>query len=576
MTMADITIGSNEIQLIKQQLHKHFFKLRLLNRSLNEKGVIIGKVVSGNITIDSSSDIRRTANLSMVVDVISLDTVAVLSMDTYLQINCGLQNNSNDIISWYNMGIFAINQSGFSFDPTTRTLNLNLSDLTIDLIGQRAGTLHAYTSLVKNEQDITDVIINVLELAGFTNYDIEAFSLSRDKSTMYDTNNDFEESKVPYDMNFSVGVTAYEIISKLVHLYPYYQMYFDTHGTFVVERDFAEQDPSSVVLDDKILREVVHSEETSIDWTQVKNYIEVWGKDGKCYGEAKDDNPLSPFNVQATQALRYVVSGGSDSGIDTNNICDKYKDAELQSKLERDQATQETIIARLSAKKDLTADEKRQLSTAKIELSFIRGRIATNIAYKGDDLAKQWAEYILYQKARMNESITLQTVFMPFVTDTNFKISYMSKIDNKTRTYLVKSVSHDLTGGSTTLNCIRFYNDNVSAYWEQLPKPIISSYSVNDMLIVVNVEPVQNATLYQLMLDHRLVASSVTPRISYELPEHFEGEHTIYVRASAEGWKDGSSDEITVELTSSTYLVTNDNDNVIDNNDNDIITSEGG
>ena len=571
--MSDIHIGSNEISLIKQKIQKHYIKLVVLNQCWNEKGVIEGRLISGNINIDGSSNIRRTASLSMIVDILSLKTVAQISMDTYIQIKCGLTNNSNGNVSWYNFGYFIVNQNSFKFDPTTRTLDLSLSDLMMDLTGDRAGVLHAYTSLVKNEQRIDDVMVNVLKLAGFTDYNIAAFSLVRSSSSAYDTDNDFEENMIPYNIDFNVGISAYEILDRLVNLYPFYEMYFDTHGTFTVDRMMMEQNTSNVLIDDKNLRGLVISEDTSVDYSKVKNHIEVWGKDGKCYGEAKDENPLSPFNIHATQDLRMVISGGSEQGIDTNNICDKYKDADKQVIWEKEMAGYETEIANYSKIENPTRKETEHYYNMKSQLNLVKSNIATNIAYKGDDLAQQWAEHILYQKARLNDTITLQTVFLPFVTDVNFKISYCTKLDNQTRTYLVAGVSHDLTGGTTTLTCVRFYNDNVNAYWDALPDPTIS-YVIDGMTLVVTVTPVTNATKYQLMLDGKIVATTTGTTLVYTLDDEFEGIHTFYVRACADGWRDGKSASYTIEFIADTLVVTNMGDEIITNNDENIIATE--
>lgn len=571
--MANLTIGSNEIFLIKQPIQRRYTKVIVMNRRWNTLGTIKGRVISGNISIDASSDIRRTASLTMVVDYLSRDVVASITMDTYIQIKCGIENNNTTEVSWYDQGIFIVNQSGYSFDPTTRTLNLSLSDLMLDLTGGRAGILHAYTSLVKNKQRIDDVMKNVLKLAGFETYNIAPVGVQRNVSSFLSEEPKETDFMVPYDKDFSVGVSAYDILSWLVSLYPFYEMYFDLNGTFVCDRLLPDGDGTMVALDDATLRGITIKEDKSIDWTGVKNHIEVWGKDGLCYGEADDTNPSSPFNTLATQKLTYVVTG-SEHGVDVESICDRYADEERATELLKEQATLEEKIAKLSALENPTSEEQEELRQAKAALQNNKSAQAQNISVKGNDLAKEFAEQILYEKSRLNDTITIETLFMPFVNDVNFRISYSSDIDERTNPYVIKSVSHDIVGGTTTLTGMRYYNDQVSQYWDQLPSPVVTAYNVDDMTLTVTVDAVEGATSYSLVIDGKIVATSTGATLIYTVGEIFEGEHTFYVRASADGWRDGISEDYTIELTADTKLITDAGLSIMTDTGLDIIINQ--
>lgn len=571
--MANLTIGSNEVFLIKQPIQRRYTKVIIMNRAWNTLGTIKGRVVSGNISIDASSDIRRTASLTMVVDYLSLDVVASITMDTYIQIKCGIENNNTTEVSWYDQGIFIVNQSGYSFDPTTRTLNLSLSDLMLDLTGGRAGILHAYTSLVKNKQRIDDVMKNVLKLAGFETYNIAPVGVQRNVSSFLSEELKETDFMVPYDKDFSVGVSAYDILSWLVSLYPFYEMYFDLNGTFICDRLLPDGDGTMVALDDATLRGITIKEDKGIDWTGVKNHIEVWGKDGLCYGEADDTNPSSPFNTLATQKLTYVVTG-SEHGVDVESICDRYADEERATELLKEQATLEEKIAKLSVLENPTSEEQEELRQAKAALQNNKSAQAQNISVKGNDLAKEFAEQILYEKSRLNDTITIETLFMPFVNDVNFRISYSSDIDERTNPYVIKSVSHDIVGGTTTLTGMRYYNDQVSQYWDQLPSPVVTAYNVEDMTLTVTVDAVDGATSYSLVIDGKIVATSTGTTLVYTVGEIFEGEHTFFVRASADGWRDGISEDYTVEFSADTKLITDAGLSIITDTGLDIILNQ--
>jgi len=92
---------------------------------------------------------------------------------------------------------------------------------------------------------------------------------------------------IPYDLEFSVGATLWEIISELVQLYPNYDAAHDEDGRFRVqmipseyskENDFYFEDYEDMVI----------SEQTSTDMTGVKNICEVWGEALDADGYAED------------------------------------------------------------------------------------------------------------------------------------------------------------------------------------------------------------------------------------------------------------------------------------------------
>ena len=571
-------VDGKDISLVKQKNQKHYVKVQFLNRSMNSVGTAIGKLVSGNITIDESNASRRSASISMVVvNDVSFLQLAVFSVNYFVQIQVGIENNFNKEVSWYKQGIFIISQGGLQFDSKSRTLNLTLSDLMQDVNGERAGVLDAYQTIAKNSQRIDVLIKNVMSIIGYNDCNIVSIGLLRGTQSYYEGIDVQDDFLVPYDLSFPIGATAYDIVSKCVDLYPYFEMYFDIDGVFTVDRKQMEDNSRAVVLDANNLNGLVVSEDKSVDFSAVKNYVKVWGKDGKYYGEAKDDNPDSPFNPDAVGTMLYVVTD-SKYGVDVNNICDRYKDTDKQKQLLIDKDKYEKTIGDIEAKKDKSEQDIRDLADAKEYLQYVNRDIQMNISYKGNDLAEQWAKRLVYEMARMNDSITLQTIMMPFINDTGFKISYRSKSDDKVQVYVVKSVSHDLAAKTTTLNCIRFYNDQCEAYLDQLDAPTINSCAVSDMTITVSFSAISNAQYYSLYVDGKKVADSTGTTISYTAPEGFEGERVISVTASAENYRrSAQSNYITVELSPShdACLVADTNRYVTTDSGDIIIIAEG-
>ena len=580
-----VTITSEDLSLVKQNNQCRYVKLQVINRDGQSVGVIKGRLVSCNVSIDGTSTIQRTASVSIETETdylsipaadISLDLQRDMPADYYIKLWAGIEDNNTLRVRWYSQGVFIIAQSSYNFDPATRTLSVSLVDLMSDLNGDRAGELHAFTSIVKNKQRIDDVMKNVMDLVGITAYSIEPITVLRPTTDGIDRQASEEDYMVPYDINFGVGVTAYEILDKLVNLYPYYQMGFDAFGTFYVRKQLLEQDDSYVLLEATKIADLVLSEDTTINWNYVRNHIEVWGKDGLYYGEAEDTNPSSPFQVNKTK-LRRLVAKDNEYGIDTNSICDRYWDTELVESLQKEQATYEETIAKLEKIEKPTADERKELTSARQKLAENLGKQKANIAISGNDLAKQWAERILYDRTRLQDDITIQTVLMPFINDVDFKISYRSKVDDIVRPYVVKSVNHDFADGTTTINMIRFYNDMCVNYWEQLGKPIITNAVGINMDIVVTIENVEHAEFYALYLDGNKVGTYTTSTIVYTVPDYLAGSHTVAVAAEAPYYRASElsdSARVTVNPATDELLITSDGDMIITNAGDYITISE--
>lgn len=545
-----LSITSSDLALVSQNIQHRLVMLRVVNRSMKNICSIRGQLISGNISIDESSNVRRSAAVSLRIGKESMENLIHLSTDNFVRLYIGIEDNKTGNPTWYLQGTFIVDQNNLTFDAVTRTLSLNLSDLMTDLTGDRKGVLHAFGSIVKNSQRISDVMVNVLALCGFDVYDITPIRVYRKASNFWDEKETEQDYMVPYDLEFNTGVTAYEILEKLINLYPGWEMFFDLNGVFVCRRMVTEEDKSFAILDDDQLKNVVIRENTAVDYQKVKNVIEVWGKDGNYYGEAQDENPESPFQVSAIGEMRMVVH--------YDQIYDRYKSSYLEkldevnieiAKTKEEISTLANTILEKQPEEEDIADLKREFNSAKQSLSALENQKITQIDVRGDDMAKEWAEQLLYENCRMQDSITLECVSLPFLNDINFKISRRNKLDNKVRTYMVKSISHSLDGNTTTINAVRFYNEQSSAYQDQLEQPIILSHDLSEREITVQVQPISHAEKYVLYLDFKPIVSNTGTTLSYAVPDFVEGEHIISVGAEAEGYRNSEySESITLEM----------------------------
>ena len=608
-------MNSYDRNLILQNVQRRYVRIRVLTKEWFPKGDITGRCTSGSISIDSSSNIRRTASLTLVYDNDSRDTINDLAINNYIQLYCGIEDNDTSEVMWYSEGVFIISDGGIKVSQTDRSISLNLSDMMVDLTGDRAGVLHAYTTKAQYSQRIDDVIVEVLKLGNIPYYSvcqihpngdpyyyIKEYDKTKDiggptkikteidGKTYYKyeyttcgddavirTYLDKRYFGIPYEMKFEVGVSCYDILSKLVGLYPYYEMYFASNGTFVCKPTETENYNDMVLVDDELMKEVTISDDITINWAEVKNRIEVWGKDGKSYGEAYDTKGDSLFREDAVGTRRLVISS-SEYGVNTENICDRYGDAEAANEMLKKQA--EAAVRLDNAKLEYNqaakiADEAAMKEAqAKIDVAnqlydYYGSELSKLVVLSGNILAKQWAEFMLWKKCRLQDKITITTILMPSLNEVGFKLGYRSKSDGQYKTWYVTGIQHDIAANTTTLTASLFDESMTARFMMQLATPVITSATAEDNGITVSVNAVPYAETYELYINDIFVSSSSSATIPYNFSsDSADGTYTVKVAATAEGFlRSELSEAETVTFTRKYYI--------IDENGNHITAENG-
>lgn len=100
--------NENDLLLLKQPKQEVIIKIELLNYKFQTVDFIEGTLISDSFTIDSESDIRRTMNLTMHIDDISL-TLGYdkkIWYDKYLRISVGYHLLRYDSWVYYPAGIY--------------------------------------------------------------------------------------------------------------------------------------------------------------------------------------------------------------------------------------------------------------------------------------------------------------------------------------------------------------------------------------------------------------------------------------------------------------------------------------
>lgn len=149
-------------QLDKIKLKESFIRIVILNWKENPIEEIQGKARSGTLNINGNSSIRRTCNLTVLIDNNNYNITNIknlLSINKKIKLEIGIKNNTisykeYDII-WFPLGIYIISSISISSSVGSNiTASLQLKDKMCLLNGESGGTLPA--SVTFSSYDILD------------------------------------------------------------------------------------------------------------------------------------------------------------------------------------------------------------------------------------------------------------------------------------------------------------------------------------------------------------------------------------------------------------------------------------
>lgn len=282
------TITAAQVNTAKQTMRNITVRIDVLNYDYSIGGSLSGNVIDGNISINSNSDIRRTLSISTIVtDQVNIDVNSKTWFDKYIQVYVGIDEQASGETAWTNMGVYIINQPTYSYDAETFTMAFEAVDLMGLLTGLRKGNL-LEEYFIPQGSNVKEVMTAVMTENGFERYVISECM-----------NVDGSIQEVPYDMNFDLGSTWYNILDTLRQILPQYQIYFDADGVFHYELlPLTNEEP--VRVDDTLWSENVLNESVNIDFQSVKNKVKIYGAthDASFYpAETTYDSGIITFDV---------------------------------------------------------------------------------------------------------------------------------------------------------------------------------------------------------------------------------------------------------------------------------------
>lgn len=306
-----------DYDLVQMKTRNLKVKVEVLNFKFQTVSSLEGKVIDGSISIDATSDIRRTCSLTLAIER-SDDLISPggkLWIDKFIKVYEGLDNpRDNNETVWWNMGIFLINNPNTVYNVNTGTVTFEGLDLMAKMSGKRNGQLPAVTTMVPAGSKIADVVKKtVTQLGGFEKYIIED-----------------EGYEIPYDIKKDMGSTIYDLLAEIRDLYSNWEMFFDTEGVFHWQKIPSGENEPVVVDFDQLRQQLVISDSINIDFENVKNNIIVYGRlldNGmQVIGRATDKVIDSPFNVDNIGEINYIVD---DERIYNNDLAGQRARYEL-------------------------------------------------------------------------------------------------------------------------------------------------------------------------------------------------------------------------------------------------------
>ena len=396
-----------------------------------------------------------------------------IKSDKYIRVWIGIMSLITGEIEYTNCGIYIIDAPSYSYDPSTNLLSLSLLDLMSKLTGVRNGYLVGIPTVLSAGENIRQAIINTLSLGGFTKYIVEEAP---------------SPGVIPNDLEFGQGATVYDLLSGLRDIYPDYEIFISPEAIFYY-KPIPTGDEDPVVVDDTLWENVVISEQIDVDFQNVKNSIEVYGRthdpahfstettvsgsnitltiadvteytEDLIYGFTLTDNPgytNMTLQIGSLSSLPITLDDGTTKATIQAEAGEVYYCVQYKG-------TYWNWLGHLQAygfAEDTNPDSPFYVSgtVGTIRLPLYGGEYENIFS---DDLAQQRAEYELWLRTNMNNTITLTCVPVYWL-DVNILVSYTSMRDNKTNLYIIKSINYGLApGDNMTVTMMRFYPDRAN------------------------------------------------------------------------------------------------------------------
>ena len=281
-----------ELQELK--VKEQFLKVELLDfmteRTIQE---IQGKCISGNLSIDGNSSVRRTCSFSLITDIDTYDITNIdnlISLNKKFKLSIGYTNTFSEYKEygetiWFPLGVYVIVTASINNSLSGSTISISAKDKMCLLNGEVGGTLSAsvnlHESYIRESDEVTRTIKttlyniireSVIELGGVdpSKIIINDVPLKAKKVLRYIGNKDmyittdgnivfstgegftppvgatkrkpgelagysYVDFTYPGELIKGAGDTVTSILDSVKNVLGNYEYYFDIHGNFVFQ-----------------------------------------------------------------------------------------------------------------------------------------------------------------------------------------------------------------------------------------------------------------------------------------------------------------------------------------------------
>lgn len=154
--MATYEITEYDKDLSRQQILELRGKFDVYDFDDNYLDSIEGGLISGNISINAESDIRRTLSVTLIPciqDDVKIRDEGIIWLDKKIKFYIGIADMRTHEYTWYPQGTFVFMSGSSTYDAVTNQLQLECSDMMAFLDGTRNGTLGQLTIVYPAYQD---------------------------------------------------------------------------------------------------------------------------------------------------------------------------------------------------------------------------------------------------------------------------------------------------------------------------------------------------------------------------------------------------------------------------------------
>lgn len=308
-------VTEQDLRIIKQKNYILFTKCILLDKTKSPVADIVGTITSGSYGFTDNSLTRRAMSLN----VFGEDILKILNESAYfthwIDVEVGIYDNVSKEVVFYKMGRYGFDRRSYSRGISNDQVSLNLIDEMGMLSRNHRGALYGASTTViralnpdgtrlenfvsgdplldiggfQTKNSLANALMSVFSLVGIDNAEIDdigAYSVVSAKtdeekeiakeSFLFENGYNYDE--IPYDLEFPVGTGVSDVINTITTLYDGYEAYFDVNGVphvNMIPSGYGEPN----YLDYEVFEDAVISETVDTNIYDVKNVIEVWGRE---------------------------------------------------------------------------------------------------------------------------------------------------------------------------------------------------------------------------------------------------------------------------------------------------------